>query len=94
MTGCQAPSHLAQGRRRSARSAAAALLLFTRTQREITGKLYHEAQQAVDSPEVRERYAKLGADPFPMTMDRFDAYIRSELASNARLVKAAHITAQ
>jgi len=35
-----------------------------------------------------------GAEPMDMTLKRFNAYIREEIASNAALVKAAGITAQ
>jgi tripartite-type tricarboxylate transporter receptor subunit TctC len=66
-----------------------------KTPRDIIAKLYRETKLALDSPEVRERYAKLGAEPLvPMTPEQFDAYIRKEIVSNAALIKAARIKVQ
>jgi tripartite-type tricarboxylate transporter receptor subunit TctC len=42
---------------------------------------------------VRERIAKLGAEIMTMEPERFDAFVREELATNAVLVKAAGIAA-
>jgi tripartite-type tricarboxylate transporter receptor subunit TctC len=43
---------------------------------------------------VKERFAKVGAEPMTMTPEQFDAYIREEIAVNIRLVKAAGIPTQ
>jgi len=43
---------------------------------------------------VRDKLLRLGAEPMDMTLKRFNAYIREEIASNAALVKAAGITPQ
>jgi tripartite-type tricarboxylate transporter receptor subunit TctC len=45
----------------------------------------------LQSPEVRERLPKLGAEPMAMTPGEFDALVREELRTNAVLVKAAGI---
>jgi tripartite-type tricarboxylate transporter receptor subunit TctC len=40
---------------------------------------------------VREKLARLGAEPMEYTPEAFNAYIRDEIAANAALVKAAGI---
>jgi tripartite-type tricarboxylate transporter receptor subunit TctC len=52
------------------------------------------AVQALQSAEVKDRYAKLGAETQIFTPEQFDAYLRDEVASNAVLVKAAGIKVQ
>ena len=65
-----------------------------KTPRSIVARLYHEAQNALSSPEVKKRFADLGADPMAMTPGEFDAYIRQEIAANIELAKAAGLKAQ
>jgi tripartite-type tricarboxylate transporter receptor subunit TctC len=60
----------------------------------VIRKLNEEALKALASPELKERMAKLGADPFPMTPEAFNAYIKSEMEVAARVVKAANLKAQ
>lgn len=60
----------------------------------VVKKLHEEALKALASPELKERMTKLGADPFPQSPDAFNAYIRTEMASAARIVKAANLKAQ
>ena len=57
-------------------------------------KLHDEAVKALASAELKERMAKLGADPFTMSPDAFNAYIKIEMATAARIVKAANLKAQ
>ena len=57
-------------------------------------KLHEEALKALAAPELKERMAKLGADPFTMSPDAFNAYIKSEMDVAARIVKAANLKAQ
>lgn len=57
-------------------------------------RLNDEARKALASPELRERMAKLGADPMPMTPEAFNAYIRSEMEVAARIVRVANLKAQ
>jgi tripartite-type tricarboxylate transporter receptor subunit TctC len=47
----------------------------------------------VQSPDVRERLVKLGADPLSMPLAEFEAMIQQELVENAALIKAAGIKA-
>jgi tripartite-type tricarboxylate transporter receptor subunit TctC len=57
-------------------------------------KLHEEALKALANPETRERLAKLGADPFPMSPDAFNAYIKTEMDTAARIAKVANLKAQ
>lgn len=53
----------------------------------VIRKLNEEALKALSSPELKERMAKLGADPFPLSPEAFNAYIRSEMEVAARIVR-------
>jgi tripartite-type tricarboxylate transporter receptor subunit TctC len=63
----------------------------SKTPRETINRLYQETAKALHSPEVREKMARLGAEPMEYTPEQFNAYIRDEIASNAVLVRAAGI---
>jgi tripartite-type tricarboxylate transporter receptor subunit TctC len=60
----------------------------------VVKKLNEEALKALNSPELRERMAKLGADPMPMSPEAFNAYIKSEMDVAARIVKVAGLKTQ
>ena len=62
--------------------------------RDIVARLHAEVVKALNSPELKDRYMKLGVDAQIFTPEQFDAYLRDEVASNAALVKAAGIKAQ
>lgn len=64
------------------------------TPRAIVERLHNEVAKALQYPEIKEKLAKLGAEPMPMTPAQFDDYVRKELGRNAELVKAAGIKAQ
>jgi len=68
-------------------------LVPTRTPREVVLRLHREINAAVNAPEVRERIVKTGADPLTLTLPEFEAMIRDEFESNAKLIKAAGIKA-
>ncbi|MBL8333275.1 MAG: tripartite tricarboxylate transporter substrate binding protein [Rubrivivax sp.] len=65
------------------------MMVPAKTPRDIVDRLNAEVRKALADPEVKERFAKLGADAWTMTPAEFDAYIKAEIDSNARLVKAA-----
>ena len=69
-------------------------LISSKTPREIVLRLNREINAAVNSPEVRDRFLKLGADPLTMSVPEFEAMIRDEFESNARLITAAGIKPQ
>ena len=60
-----------------------------KTPRAIANRLHDEVVKALASPEVKERFLKLGADAWTLKPEQFDAYIKDEIKSNAALVKAA-----
>ncbi len=60
----------------------------------IVKRLNEEAIKALGTPELKERLAKLGADPFAMSPEEFNAYIKSEMDVAARIVKMANLKAQ
>jgi tripartite-type tricarboxylate transporter receptor subunit TctC len=63
-----------------------------KTPREIINRLHDEVLKALASPEVKERFAKLGADAWTTKPEEFDAYIKTEIQANAKLVKAAGLS--
>ena len=68
-------------------------LVSSKTPRETVLRLNQEINAAVNAPDIRERFLKLGADPLSMTLPEFEAMIREEFESNAKLIKAAGIKA-
>jgi tripartite-type tricarboxylate transporter receptor subunit TctC len=66
----------------------------SKTPRETIERLYSETAKALRAPEVRDKLQKLGAEPMEYDPDKFNAYLRSEIAANAALVKAAGIKSQ
>lgn len=65
-----------------------------KTPREIVNRLHDEVVKALATPEVKERFAALGADAWTLRPEQFDGYIRDEIKSNAVLVKAAGLEVQ
>ena len=66
----------------------------SKTPRAVINRLYEETIKALDTPEIRERLAKLGTEPMRLTPEQFDKRIRDELAVNAIAAKAAGMSAQ
>jgi tripartite-type tricarboxylate transporter receptor subunit TctC len=60
----------------------------------IQKRLHEEAIKALASNDLKERFTKLGADPFAMSSDAFNAYIKTEMDTAARIAKAANLKAQ
>jgi tripartite-type tricarboxylate transporter receptor subunit TctC len=65
-----------------------------KTPKEVVDRLNAEVIKALNTPEVKERFAALGADAWTLKPDQFDAYVRDEIKSNAGLVKAAGLQVQ
>jgi tripartite-type tricarboxylate transporter receptor subunit TctC len=65
------------------------LLAPAKTPRVVVNKLNAEVRKVMAQPEVIERMAKLGAEPLPMTPERFDAYIKEEFITLGAVMKAA-----
>ena len=55
--------------------------------------LHPETIKALESAEVRKRFADLGAEVMPTTPRQFDTFIKDELATNTALVKTAGLKA-
>jgi len=63
-----------------------------KTPRDIVNRLNAEVIKALNTPEVKERFATLGADAWTLSPEQFDSYIKDEIKSNAVLVKAAGLS--
>ena len=61
------------------------------TPREIVARLHAEIGRVLQAPDVRERLAGDGADPVGSTPDEFAAFLRSETAKWAKVVRNAGI---
>jgi tripartite-type tricarboxylate transporter receptor subunit TctC len=59
----------------------------------IRERLYRETQRALENPAVREKLAKLGVDPMPLSAEAFDRLVRNEVAINTKIAAAAGIRA-
>ncbi len=70
------------------------MMVPAQTPRDIVNRLQAEVEKALASPEVKERFTRLGADAWVMKPEQFDAYIRDEIAVNEKLVKNAGLTPQ
>ena len=65
------------------------MMVPAKTPRDIVNRLNDEVVKALATPEVKERFSKLGADAWTMKPEQFDAYLKEEIKTNAVLVKAA-----
>lgn len=65
------------------------MLAPSRTPRAIVTRLHAETVKALASPEVKKRYADLGADATPLSPEQFDATIKQEITANKAIVEAA-----
>jgi len=61
------------------------------TPRDIIGRLASELAKVVAAPDVKERFAALGVDPFYIPPEKFAALVRDELAKHAKIIKTANI---
>jgi tripartite-type tricarboxylate transporter receptor subunit TctC len=57
----------------------------------IIDRLYQETAKALQTPAVKERFARLGFDPMQLDRAAFAKLIQDEFALNTRVVKAAGI---
>ena len=63
------------------------------TPRPVIAALQREMANTLKQPDVRERFAKLGAEPVGSTPEEFDALIKSEIAKWGKVVKEAGLKA-
>ena len=66
----------------------AMLLVPAATSKDTIERLNREAVKALESADVRERYAGMGVNPAPTTPDHARAYLKSETDKYAKVVKA------
>jgi tripartite-type tricarboxylate transporter receptor subunit TctC len=64
------------------------LMAPARTPRPVLEKLNAEVNKVINSPEVKEAWAKQGAFPMGMSIDGFDRFLRDEIVKWAKAVKA------
>jgi tripartite-type tricarboxylate transporter receptor subunit TctC len=57
------------------------------TPRPILDKLNAEINKIINSPDVKETWAKQGAYPMGMSVDAFDKFLRADIAKWAKVVK-------
>lgn len=70
------------------------IMVAAKTPRDIVQRLNQEIIKVMTSPDMKERLAKLGSEPWTMSPEEFDALRRRELVDNDRLIKAAGIKTQ
>src|SRR5437763_862919 len=61
---------------------------------DLVDRINKDVQKASTSPEIKERFAALGAEAMPMTTAQFKKFIGDEMEASAKIVKAANIKAQ
>ena len=64
------------------------LVVPAATPKDVVAKLNREAVRALEAAEVQERYAGISVDPVGTTQEQASAYIKSETAKYAKVVKA------
>ncbi len=55
----------------------------------VAEKIQKDIEAALAEPDMKERYAAFGYEPFPVTRDQFNAYIASESTKYADVIKRA-----
>lgn len=70
------------------------MIVASNTPAAVVKRLHEEALKALANPDVKERMSKLGADPFPMATDAFNAFIKTEVDAAALIAKTANLKGQ
>jgi tripartite-type tricarboxylate transporter receptor subunit TctC len=63
------------------------LMAPTGTPRPILERLNTEINKIINSPDVKENWAKQGAAPMTMSLDEFDRFLRAEIVKWAKVVQ-------
>ena len=69
------------------------IVLPAGTSRDIIARLHAEIVKAMNVPDIREKLIAQGTDPVGTTPQEFGAFMKSETAKWARVIKAANIRA-
>ena len=64
------------------------------TPKDIVTKLNADVTRALQLPDVREKFAGLGAESMPMATDQFALHLRAEIAKFAKAIKDSGATAE
>ena len=64
------------------------------TPKDIVTKLNAEVNRILQLPEIKEKFASLGAESMPMTTDQFALYLRAEITKFAKAIKDSGATAE
>jgi len=70
------------------------VLLPASTPKAIADKFYSDLVKVMHDPDVKEKFAQLGVEAVSGTADQFAAYMRTETAKYAKLIKEANIHAE
>jgi tripartite-type tricarboxylate transporter receptor subunit TctC len=69
------------------------IFMPAKTPPEIVAKFHREMARALDAPAVKEKLAKLGVEPMPLSPAQFDAQVKKEIGTYAAFAKAAGMQA-
>jgi tripartite-type tricarboxylate transporter receptor subunit TctC len=67
------------------------ILVPAGTPKDIISLLQREVAKIIAAPEMKARLAELGYEPVASTPDEFGARIKNEIATWAKVIRAAHI---
>ena len=70
------------------------ILLPAKTPRAIVERLHREIVKVLNTPAIKEQLFRQGLDASPSTPQEFGAYIKSEIAKWAKVVKASGAKAE
>jgi tripartite-type tricarboxylate transporter receptor subunit TctC len=70
------------------------VLLPAGTPKAIADKFYSDLVKVMHDPDVKEKFAQLGVEAVSSTAEQFAAYMRTETAKYAKLIKEADIHAE
>ena len=62
--------------------------------REVVVKLNADVNRVLQLPDVKEKFATLGAESMPMSLDQFAIHLRSEIAKFAKAIRDSGATAE
>jgi tripartite-type tricarboxylate transporter receptor subunit TctC len=69
------------------------MFVSSKVPRSAVRRLHEITLKGLRTPEVRARYEKLGAEPFILTSEAFDAFVRAQAEVAGAIIKAANIRA-
>jgi tripartite-type tricarboxylate transporter receptor subunit TctC len=69
------------------------MFVSVKVPRAVVRRLHEETVRAMQQPEVRDRFTKIGAELAILSPEEFDAYVKAQAAVAGAIVKAANIKA-